>query len=114
MDVNVAGFELLRIDVERGGTRFQEAERGLRALAHDVAELTGEDELALARCAHCLDEQNVAAHRRPGKTGCDAGYARSHSGLALEGRRSENCGDIIDLDFHIVGLARGDSHRRMA
>ena len=46
--------------------------RRLGALLHHVAELAGEDELALARHELHLDAQGLAAHLRPGEAGGDA------------------------------------------
>ncbi len=52
---------------------LDQAQRGLRALAHHLAELAGQDQPAAAGRARRLDEQDVAAHRRPGKA---RGHAR--------------------------------------
>ena len=48
-------------------------ERRLRRLLHHVAELAGEHQAPLARHARRLDEQDVAAGRRPGEAGGHAG-----------------------------------------
>ena len=65
-------------------------ERRLRALLHHVAELAGEDQPAAAGHAGALDEQDVAAGRRPGKPGRHAGHARAHRHLALEAAAAED------------------------
>src|ERR1700739_4230472 len=54
------------LGVEPDGMGLDDAERGLRALLHHVAELAGQDEPAAARHAGRLDEQDIAADRRPG------------------------------------------------
>src|SRR4029077_13723483 len=85
-----------------------------RALAHDFAELTGENELARAGHARCLDEQNVAADRRPSEPGGDAGDAGAHRGFAFELRRAEDRGKIASRDADRAALALGNAHRGMA
>ena len=80
----------LGIDAERDGAVLDDAERGLRAFLHHVAELAGEDQPAAARHARRLDEQDVAADRRPGEPGRHAGHAGAHRHLVLEPRRAEN------------------------
>ena len=60
-------LEELGIDVERLGIGPHVGDGGLRALAHHVAEHPGEDEMLLAARHHRdLDEQDIAAHGRPG------------------------------------------------
>src|SRR5262249_61557394 len=73
--VDVARLEELRIDAGLAILRLRKAERRLRALLHDVAELPREDELAAPGRAGRLDEKEVAAHWCPGETGRDRGQA---------------------------------------
>ena len=71
------------------GARLDERQRRLRALLHHVAELPGEDQLAAAGHARRLDEEDVAAHRRPREARRHARHARAHRhfGLELRGPR---------------------------
>src|SRR5205823_3008430 len=69
MDMDIALLEPAGIDAERDRPVLDDAQRGLRALAHDFAELTGQDELAGAGNTRRLDEEDVAPDRRPGETG---------------------------------------------
>src|SRR4030095_9668542 len=70
---------------------------GLRALAHHVAEHAGQDQMLLrARHHGDLDEEDVAADRRPGKT---RGYSRSCGPLRHlvdEARPSEVLAQVLD------------------
>ena len=59
-------------DAEAVGARADVAERRLRRLLHHVAELAGEREALLARHARRLDEEDVAAGRRPREPDGDA------------------------------------------
>jgi hypothetical protein len=76
------------IDAEDYRLVLHEAERRLRAFLHDVAELAGEDQLAVAGRARGLDEQDVAADRRPGEAGGHAGHAGAHRHVVLEADRA--------------------------
>src|SRR3546814_14431574 len=78
MDVDVALLERVFADAEIPGPVLQQAEGGLRALLHHVAELSGKDQLAAAGGAARFDEEDVAAGRRPGKAGRDARQAGPH------------------------------------
>ena len=65
--------------VQAGRLRLHQRQRGLCALFHHVAELAGQDQASAAGDAHGLDEQDVAAHRRPSQ-------ARGHPRLAAAQR----------------------------
>src|SRR5206468_10693724 len=78
------------------------------ALAHDLAELAGQQELAVARRARGLDEQDVAADRRPGKAGGHARHARAHGDLVLEANRAQDLLQLRHVDMLLVGLTLGD------
>ena len=114
MDVDVALLEQRRIDAERHRAILDDAQRGLRALFHDVAELAGEDQLAVAGQARRLDEEDIAADRRPCEPGRDTRHAHPHRHLVLELRRAEDGGEITGSDPDRPALAFGDAHRRMA
>src|SRR6202165_48063 len=58
-----------------GSTPSVEA-RGFTTLLHAPADLPGKDQSAAARHARRLDEEDVAAGRRPGEPGGDPRHAR--------------------------------------
>ena len=62
-------------------------ERGLRRLLHHVAELAGDRQLALAGHRRGLDEQHVAADRRPRQPGGHARLGGAALHVGLEARR---------------------------
>ncbi len=101
-------------DPERSRPRLHQRQRRLGALLHHVAELAGEDQPAAARRAARLDEQDVAADRRPGEAGRDARQAGPLRHLVLEARRPEVGGKVTLADADRGRLAFGDTHRGMA
>ena len=64
----------VKFEAELVGLAAQIAEGGLRAFLHHVAERAGEQEATLAGHARDLDEEDFAAHRRPGQPGGDAEF----------------------------------------
>jgi hypothetical protein len=66
MDMDVARLEQLGIDPKARRPALDQRQSRLRALAHDLAELSSENEAALAGHPRRLDKQDVAADRRPG------------------------------------------------
>src|SRR5690606_23535684 len=112
--VDVALLEAALVDTEQARPVLDDAERGLRTLLHDVAELSGEDELAAAGQARRLDEEDVAADRSPGKTGGHAGHARAHGDFAFELARAEDGGKVVLVDADRPALALGDAHGGVA
>src|SRR5690606_28926023 len=114
VDVQVVLLENGFRRAELGEPTLRERDRGLCALLHHVAELTGQNQLTLARYFGGFDEQDVAAGRRPRKPGRDAGHARPELRLALEARRPEDLGDLVRVDLDALGFALGDLHRDVA
>ena len=104
----------LAIDAERRGAVLDERQRRLRAFLHHVAELAGEDQLAGAGNARRLDEQDVAADRRPGEAGGDARHAGAHRHFVLELRRAEDRHEIVARRCGSDRSALGDAHRGIA
>ena len=86
VDVQVVGGEPV---VGQVGVAAHVGQRGLRGLLHDVAELTGDRQLALAGHRGRLDEQHVAADRRPGQPGGHARLGRAPLDVGLEARAPE-------------------------
>src|SRR5262249_20029116 len=108
--VDVELLEPRRIDPEIGGTVLDDAERRLSALAHHLAQLAGQDQPSAPGRACRLDEQDVTANRRPGKTGGDAGNAGAHRKLALELGGAQHAGQVLGGDTDRSLLAFGDAH----
>ena len=77
-------LEEIRGDAQALGARADVAERGLRRLLHDVAQLAGERQALLAGHLRRLDEEDVAAVRRPGEAGRDAGLVAALGDLGEE------------------------------
>ena len=98
----------------RDGAALDQGQRSLRALAHHVAKLAGEDQAALARHARGLDEQDVAADRRPGQASRDAGHAGPHRDFVLEARLPEERQDRSVPITTVLDAAFGDLHGGMA
>ena len=102
------------VDAELSGAALDQGQRRLRALAHHVAELAGQDQRALSGRAGGLDEEDVAADRRPGEPGRDAGHAGAHRDLVFEAGLAEHRGEILRGDDDPVGAAFGDLDRGIA
>src|SRR3546814_17000109 len=110
MDVDVALLEERRVDAEGCRAGLHDGEGRLHALAHDVAELAREDQLAAARCARRLDEQDVAADGRPGEAGRHARHAGAHRHPALEPPRPQDGPEIVAGDRDLLALTPGPTH----
>ena len=97
-------LERVRRHAELRGVRAHVGERGAGRLLHDVAELAGDLEAALARHARRLDEEDVAAHRRPREARGDSrrGGALGHLGEEL--RAAEEPREVAGLDDGARGL----------
>src|SRR5581483_1219578 len=109
--VDVAAFENFRLQTETARAILYQRQRRLGALLHDIAELPGEDQVALARYARRLDEENIAADRRPGEAGRDAGDARALRHLTFEALGPEDRVQIAGIDADLVRRPFGDAHR---
>ena len=73
VDVDVGFFVEGVGEVEASGVGLEIAEGGAGGFLHDVAEGTGEDEVAFAGHAGGFNEEDVAADGGPGESGDDAG-----------------------------------------
>ncbi len=91
-----------------------QGQRRLCRFLHHVAELPGEDELAGTRHLRCLDEQDVAADRRPGQSGRHARHRGALRQFVLEPGRAENGVQVPGIQRQGVGLPFGDLHGRGA
>src|SRR5262245_30065898 len=112
MDVDIAFLKYRRIDAERSGAVLYEAQRGLRAFAHHIAKLAGENQAAFAGGARGFDEEDVTADRRPGEARSDARDAGAHGGLVLEAGLAQDFFEIAagDLDLFARSLSDADGN----
>ena len=94
--------------------RLDQRQRGLRAFLHHLAQLAGEDQPPRAGRARGLDEEDVAADRRPGESRGDAGHAAAHRDFGLEFARPEDGRKIVRAHVHLRGAALRDAHGNMA
>ena len=115
VDMDVVLLEQGRIDAQLRRPALHQAQRRLGALAHHLAELARQDQPAAAGRAGRLDEQDVAADRRPGETGRDARQADAHRDLVLEARPAQQLlGSVALADPSLGRRAFGDVDRDMA
>src|SRR5690606_37706368 len=89
-------------------------ERSLGALAHHLAQLARQDQLAAAGRARGLDEQDVAAHRGPGEARGDARHAGAHRDFALELAGPQDSRKVARIDADRPRLALGNAYRGVA
>jgi len=106
--VDIGLVEPSRVQVELLGAHLEQGECGLRRFFHDLAELAREDEAASAGGAAGLDEEDVAAVRRPGEAGGDAGHAGAQGHLVFVAAGAQDGVEIGDVDVALAGLALGD------
>src|SRR5262249_56704522 len=108
VDMDVLALEQRRLDAEIRGPRLDIAFRGLNGFAHHLAQLAGDDDLALARQGDGFDRQDLAADFGPGETGGDAHQVlllrfavaiTAHAGILLEvARRDGDALQALDQD----------------
>ncbi len=108
--MDVALLEQAGVDPEACRPALDQTERRLGALLHHVAQLPGEDQLAAARHARRLDEQDVAAARRPGQPGGDPRHAGPHGDLVLELLGTENAVQVLFINGDRLRAALGEAH----
>ena len=93
------------------GPRPNERQCRLGRLLHDIAQLPGQDQLALAVHLGGLDEQDVPAHGGPGQARCHARFGGPLGDLGHVFRRAEELGDALHGDLlQLARLAFGDQH----
>src|SRR4029079_15927722 len=80
---------------------------------HHVSELAGELKPAAAWRPRRLDEQDVAANRRPGEARRHTRPARAHRHLVLEAHLPEDPLDLLDADQLLAGGTLGELDRDM-
>src|SRR5262249_44113872 len=97
-----------------GSAVLDDAEGRLRALAHYLAELAGEDQPSPSRHARCLNEQDIASDGCPGKTCCHARDARTHRQFAFELSGPKHSRQVVDVDADRPACTLRDAHGSMA
>ena len=112
--MHVGRVERCRLGPEAGRARLHQREGRLGAFLHHVAELAGEDQLAAARHTRGLDEEDVAAHRRPRETGGHARHAGAQGGLVFELQRAEDGVEVFGADAHRRARIVGHHQRGVA
>jgi len=96
--VDVGAFESVGVDAELAGAAFDEAESGLGAFFHDVANLAGEKNVAFAGVAQGFDVEDFSAGGRPGQARDDARFAGLEFAVAdVSGRAEEYLDDFRGL-----------------
>src|SRR5207237_558684 len=80
-------------------------QRRRRRLLHDVAELAGYLQSPLDRICGRLDEEDVAADRRPGEPGRDTGVVGAPAGLGEEAALAEHLAHVLRPD-RLLPVAR--------
>src|SRR5207253_2097951 len=113
VDVQVGVLVELGRDAETVGARPDVAERRLRRLLHDVAEAAREREALLPRHARRLDEEDVAAVRRPGEADGYPGILRPLRHLGEEALRPEVLADLLAGAQDGLGPPLGDGARHL-
>src|SRR4029079_5056245 len=93
---------------EIGRVAAHVGERGFGRLAHDIAELPGDGQPALARHRRGLDEEQLAADRRPGQPSGYAGVGRPPAHVAGEARPPQH---LVDPLLRDRALARARAAR---
>ena len=91
-------------------------QRGLHGLLHDLADLAGHGEAALALHAVGFDEEHIAARRSPGQADRYAGAlgALGNFGVDADLDAAQEFLDHLCGDDQLLGLAFGDAARLLA
>ena len=90
VDVQVVILQHLRLFREQV---FHQADRDAGGFLHHIAQLSGDDQLALAARKLRFHIEDLAAHRRPGKARDDAGRGFRQDLLVVDG-------PVLQLAFH--------------
>ena len=111
--MDVADFELARVDAELLGPRLQVAEGRGRRLFHDLAQLSRQVELALPGHHGGLDEDDLAPGRGPGQPRRHTRPVDAFGGLVVEPPLAERLPDPSRLNDNLLRrFAFGDVGRQ--
>ncbi len=113
VDVHVA-LEVLLVDAEPRRVRPGEGPRRARRFLHHVAELSGQNQLALAAHERRLDEHDVAAGRRVVHAGRDADLVLAGHLLGMHARAAEQRPHVLAAHRLALDLAGRDPARDLA
>ena len=108
MDMEVGFIEEVLFDPQKRGPGPDIGKRRGGRLLHDVAQLPGEPEVAVARHPQHLDEQDVAAAGGPGEPRGHAGLRVLQGGVPEELGRPQVLGHVPFIDRHLGLEAFGD------
>ena len=108
MDVDVALVEEGGVDANFLGARLQVGQRGRGRLLHHLAQLARELQLALARGQRGLDEDDLAAGRRPHQAGRDARTVDALRDLVEETALAERGAHLLLVVHALEALAGRD------
>ena len=97
-----------RVDAELVGVGTGPRQAGSRRLAHDLAELAGEDEVLAALHPGDLDGDDVAADLGHDQAGRGTGLVLGLELAVLEALRSEQVGQLLRVDDGLALAALGD------
>ena len=107
MDVEVVLFENLSLFREK---RLDQCDRNAGGFLHDVSELAGDQDLALALGEQSLDIENFTAGRRPGQSCDDTGIGFFLDHLVIYGVHVEIIAEIFFGHDDLFPLAPHDPH----
>jgi hypothetical protein len=113
VNVEVA-FESGLLDAQRGGVCLGVAPGRAGRFLHDVAELSGQDEVSLAAHRLRFDEENVAAHRGVEHAGRDADLVLARGALRVDSRPAQQVVHGGDVDRDALGFSPCDLARHLA
>src|SRR6266498_3043402 len=105
VDVDVVFLKVGAAQMKLLGLAAQITQGGLRAFLHHIAERAGEGQLACARHAGGLDEQDLPPDRGPGQAHGDAGVGDFFRGFGDESRLSQVTEQRARLDDDRLRLA---------
>ena len=108
VDVQRVVLEDLARDAELGGVGTGPRQAGSRRLAHDLAELAGQDEVLAALHPGDLDGDDVAADLGHDQARRGAGLVLGLQLAVLEALRSEQVGQLLRVDDGLALAALGD------
>ena len=114
VDVQRVLLEHLALDPELGGVRPDPGQGRPRGLAHDVAQLAGEDEVLLALHQRDLDGDDVAADLGHDEARRGPGLVLGLELAVLEPRRAEVLVELLEVDDRLALAALGHGARDLA